>query len=186
MAFWSNAQSEAKRNYRFKITINAFDGYNGEGKTTSVWWAKTTSLPSFEVSEIEHNHLDNKYYYPGRVSWNEVAMPLVDPISPDATDMINDLLERSGYKIPSSPENAANKSTISKKTAANLGDVQIDIVDGEGTTIETWVLKRPFIKSAKFGDLDYSNDDLKQLDISFRYDWATCSNSANERFNFAD
>ena len=186
MAFWSNAQSEAKRNYRFKVTINAFTGYTGNNGTTSVWWAKTVALPSFEVSEVEHNHMDNKYYYPGRVSWNEVSMTLVDPITPDATDMINDLLTRSGYKIPGNANDSASKSSIAKRTAANLGDVQIDVMDGEGKSIETWILKRPFIKSAKFGDLDYSNDELKQLDLSFRYDWATCKVDGEDvRFDFA-
>jgi hypothetical protein len=183
MAFWSNAQSEAKRNYRFKITINQFDGYGGTGGTTSIWWAKTATLPSYDVSEVEHNHLDNKYYFPGRVSWAEVSMTLVDPLTPDATDMLNDLLERSGYKVPGSAEQAANKATIAKKVAANLGDIQIDVVNGEGTTVESWVLKRPFLKAAKFGDLDYSNDELKQIDLTFRYDWAVCTAGGNQRFN---
>ena len=87
MAFWSNVTSEAKRNYRFKITMSPF----GQGKDV-LWWAKTVSLPSFDVSEIEHNHMDNKYYFPGRVSWSEVSMTLVDPIDPDATDLLNKML----------------------------------------------------------------------------------------------
>ncbi len=74
MAFWSNNTSEAKRNYRFKVTINAF------GADNFVWWAKTATLPSFDVSEIEHNYMDNKYYFPGRVSWTEVTVSLVDQL----------------------------------------------------------------------------------------------------------
>ena len=53
MAFWSNHTSEAKRNYRFKITMVPFTG------NSIVWWAKTATLPSFSVSEIEHNHMDS-------------------------------------------------------------------------------------------------------------------------------
>tara|TARA_R100000388_G_scaffold78005_1_gene56835 strand:- start:217 stop:774 length:558 start_codon:yes stop_codon:yes gene_type:complete len=170
MAFWSNVTSEAKRNYRFKITMSPF----GQGKDV-LWWAKTVSLPSFDVSEIEHNHMDNKYYFPGRVSWSEVSMTLVDPIDPDATDLLNKMLVDSGYVIPGNADKAVNKETISKAKAAGLGAVTIEVLDATGKAIETWELKNPFIKSAKFGELDYSSDDLKQVELTLRYDWATCS-----------
>ena len=35
-------------------------------------------------------------------------------------------------------------------------------------------MNNPFIKSAKFGDMDYSNDELRTVEMSIRYDWATC------------
>lgn len=169
MAFWSSHLSEAKRNYRFKVTMLPFGQDN-----SVVWWAKTANLPSFDVSEIEHNHMDNKYYFPGRVSWSEVSVTLVDPISPDATDLLNKMLVDSGYIVPANEGKAANKASISKKKAAGLGLVKIEVLDAEGKEIETWELKNPFIKSAKFGDLDYSSDDLKQVELTLRYDWATC------------
>jgi len=176
MAFWANATSEAKRNYRFKITMEPF------GADNIVWWAKTATLPSFDVSEIEHNHMDNKYYFPGRVSWSEVTMALVDPISPDATGLLNEMLVQSGYIVPANEAVAANKSTISKKKASSLGTVKIDILDAEGKEIETWELQNAFIKAANFGSLDYSSDDFKQIELTVRYDWATCTTANETRF----
>jgi hypothetical protein len=44
----------------------------------------------------------------------------------------------------------------------------------DGNPIETWKLQNPFIKSAKYGDLDYSNDELRTITLGLRYDWATC------------
>ena len=38
--------------------------------------------------------------------------------------------------------------------------------------IETWKLINPFIKSVKYGDLDYSNDELIEIELGLRYDWA--------------
>ena len=177
MAFWSNHTSEAKRNYRFKITMLPFGQVN-----SVVWWAKTSTLPSYDVSEIEHNHMDNKYYFPGRVSWSTVTMTLVDPISPDATDLLNKMLTDSGYVVPANETAAANKATISKNRAAGLGLVKIEVLDADGNEIEIWELKNAFLQSAKFGDLDYSSDDLKQVELTLRYDWATCVSGGNERF----
>ena len=165
--FWTNGASEAKRNYRFRVTMEAFDDQS------LVWWAKTVTLPSFEVSEVEHNHMDNKYYFPGRVSWSTVAMTLVDPISPDATDLINKMLVDSGYIVPGNKDTASQKPTISKAKATGLGTVFIDILDAEGNDVEKWELKNTFIQAASYGSLDYSSDDLKELELTLRYDWAT-------------
>tara|TARA_R100001082_G_scaffold111108_1_gene93412 strand:+ start:579 stop:1142 length:564 start_codon:yes stop_codon:yes gene_type:complete len=171
MTFWSNATLEAKRNYRFKITMNAF------GDQSLMWWAKTVTLPSYEVSETEHNHMDNKYYFPGRVSWSTVAMTLVDPISPDAAKLLNDMLVTAGYIVPADANTGAKKPTLSKNKAnANgLGVVKIDVLNADGESVESWELKNTFIQAASFGSLDYSNDDLKELELTMRYDWAECT-----------
>ena len=170
MAFWSSADVEPKRNYRWKVTLDAF------GADNILWWAKTVTTPSFDVSEVEHNFLDNKYYYPGRVSWNEVSLTLVDPISPDAVFLTNQIIEKSGYVIPGDDVFAATKETISKakSIAAGFRNISIQVMNAAGETIETWTLNNPFIRSAKYGDLDYSSDDLRTVEMSIRYDWATC------------
>ena len=111
-------------------------------------------------------------------------MTLVDPISPDATDLLNKMLVDSGYIVPANEAASANKSTISKVKAAGLGLVKIEVLSAEGKEIETWELKNPFIKAAKFGDLDYSSDDLKQVELTLRYDWATCTGGSGTATRF--
>lgn len=175
--FWSTPDVEPKRNFRFQVQITGLASGNDV-----LWWAKTVTTPSYDVSEVEHNFLDNKYYYPGRVSWNEVTVTLVDPISIDAVSQTNQLIIDSGYVIPAgAPSSDAQKSTISKAGAIGaVGDVIITILKADGTAVETWTLKNPFIKSAKYGDLDYSSDDLRSVEMVFRYDWAECDNTASD------
>lgn len=177
--FWSTPDVEPKRNFRFQVQITGLTGGNDV-----LWWAKTVTTPSYDVTEVEHNFLDNKFYYPGRVSWNEVSMTLVDPISIDAVAQTNKLIIDSGYVIPSGvPANTAQKATISKaKAVGAVGDVIITILKSDGQPVETWTLKNPFIKSAKYGDLDYSSDDLRTVEMTFRYDWAECDNK-NTQFS---
>ena len=176
MAFWSTNDVEPKRNFRFQVQItNLADGND------VLWWAKTVTTPAFDVSEVEHNHLDNKYYFPGRVSWSEVSLTLVDPISIDAVTQTNQLIVNSGYVIPA--EGNTSLETLSKKKASQaIGDVVISIMNADGTPIEVWTLKNPFIKSAKYGDLDYSSDDLRTIELSFRYDYAICDASIERQF----
>ena len=173
MSFWSTNNVEPKRNFRFLVQFTGLaDLGEGLGGEDVLWWAKTVTTPSFDVSEVSHDFLDNKYYYPGRVTWNEISMTLVDPVSPDAVGQTNALLEAMGYVVPSNTNNLTSMSKVDAKDS--LGDIVISVLDSEGNPIETWTLQNPFIKSAKYGDLDYSNDELRTITLGLRYDWATC------------
>ena len=86
---------------------------------------------------------------------------------------MNKIIEAAGYNIPSDPTSLA---TMSKsKSVAALGPIIINQLNAEGNTIESWSLTNPFIKDAKFGDLDYTGDELIELSLELRYDWATCT-----------
>ena len=49
---------------------------------------------------------------------------------------------------------------------------KLELYDAEGTVKETWTLNNAFIKAAKYGDMDYANDDLRQISLTIKYDWA--------------
>jgi hypothetical protein len=174
MAFWTQdygaGTKDPKRKYRFKVKISQIDN-NG-----CIWWAKTVTKPNYEITESEHTFLTHKFYYPGRVSWGEVEMVLVDPVSPGAVADLNAMIQAQGYHIPGEDLAEAEAfQTMSKAAGADsLGVVEIQQLDAEGTPIETWTLKNPFIKGVKYGDLDYSSDDLLEVTLTLRYDWATC------------
>ena len=59
-------------------------------------------------------------------------------------------------------------------TTAGLKGLEMKLMDADGTIVEQWTLENPFIKSAKYGDLDYSNDELRTVEMTIRYDWARC------------
>jgi len=167
MAFWSSTDSKPMRNYRWQLSIS------GYGDDSIVWWAKTVNVPSFDISEATHDYFDNKYYFPGRVTWSDVEVTLVDPVSPSAVSLTNMIIEKAGYNIPTKP---GPKETMSKlkSTTNGLGDVVLDLLDVDGNVKESWTLKNAFIKAAKFGDMDYTNDELRTVSLTIKYDWATC------------
>jgi len=176
MSFWTNPQSNPKRNFRFLVQFTGFEAGD------VLWFAKTAKLPAISFGETEHNFLDNKYYFPGRATWEEVNLSLVDPASPDATQQIWKMLEASGYVIKDNPQ-VGSAPTISKTKATNNGvkSLTISVLDEEGNALEEWFLNSPFIKSVSFSDLDYTNEDLRQIDMTIRYDWATCKINSNGR-----
>ena len=169
--FWSDAAIEPKRKYRFLLSFNG----------VPQWIVKTTGKPNFTISESEHSFINYKFYYPGRLEWDEVSITQVDPVDPDASHTMLQLIENSGYVAPhnflNDPQGrgkASNVVTFSKKRAVDAvgGRMFIHMIDEDGAPIETWSLYNPWIKSVNFGDLDYESDELVNVELSVRYDWA--------------
>ena len=73
-------------------------------------------------------------------------------------------------------------STVNKALAVDaLGQVQIEELSGEGTTVGTWTLNNAFITAATFGDLSYDTEDILNIGVTMRYDWATYDVGAGAR-----
>ena len=167
MPFWTDhTGQDPKRQFRFIVII----GNMPDGAT---WYAKKATKPSFSVTEAKHSFLNHNFYYPGRVEWNEVDVTLVDPVSPDAVANTLAIVQNSGYKPPS---NFTETTTISKANAVTaLGGVVIEMIQSDGSTVERWTLNGAFIKDVSYTDLDYGSDDISELSLKFRYDWAECT-----------
>ena len=172
MAFWTNTGvglgRDPKRGFRFRIQIASVGG-NGTG--SYMWWAKSVDKPSFEISSQEHDYLNHKFKFPGKTTWNPVSLKMVDPTDPDMAATFSDIITAAGYHPPST----ADDMTSVSKMLANIavGEVTIDQIDANGNAIETWVLYNAWISKVNYGALDYSSEDLTELEIEFVYDWAS-------------
>ena len=172
--FWSQNFGEQgtdlkdpKRKFRFTVEFTGLAEGNSQ-----LWWAKTANKPSFAIAAAEHKYLNHTFYYPGSVTWNDVVITVVDPVSPDATATLADIVKQAGY---SPPTDQNSLSTMSKaKSAGALGSVKVTQIDGDGNPLETWTLQNAFVTDLKFGDLEYGGDDLIELSVTLKYDWATC------------
>ena len=174
MAFWSenfdgSGLKDPKRKFRFIVSFSALSTTEGG---PLLWMAKTAAKPAFTITETSHEYLNHKFYYPGRTEWDTVDIVVVDPGN-EGSDMAANfpqIVQNAGYNPPSS---AADLVSMSKSSAVtSLGTVLVSQVDAEGAPVETWTLWNAFITSVKYGDLDYSSDDLNEVTVTLRYDWA--------------
>jgi len=173
MPFWSTNFGEdttlkdPKRKFRFTVE---FQGVAAAIGGAVMWYAKTVSKPSFQIASSEHKYLNHTFYYPGSVTWQDVQLTLVDPVDPDMTATLTDIIVQSGYSPPSDTNSL---STMSKaKAAGALGTVIITQIDSDGKPLETWTLWNSFITEIKYGDLEYGGDDLTEMSVTLKYDWA--------------
>ena len=174
MAFWSDNFSgetdlkDPKRKFRFRVEFGGIQGGATGGQT--LWYAKTATKPSFQISSAEHKYLNHTFYYPGSVTWQDVTVTLVDPTDPDMAATLSAIVEAGGYSPPS---DATDFVTMSKSSAAQaLGAVIVTQMDAEGKDLEQWTLWHAFITQVKYGDLEYGADDLTELSVTLKYDWA--------------
>lgn len=178
MAFWgadlSATDGDPKRKFRWKVAFGGIsEGNNLQvgGTGGILWFAKTVTKPEVTVGDVEHKFIGHTFKFPGSVTWNDIEVTLVDPASPDASKQTLDLLHGAGYRTPDTAEDALN--TISKGGATEaLGTFTIFQLDSNGNTIERWDLHNPFITKVGFGDLDYGSDDLSEISLTIKYDWA--------------
>ena len=169
--FWTSTQGNAlepKRGFRFRVTL--FDKV--------IWWAKDVTQPAASVSVATHDFMAHKFYYPGKVTWNDVSLTLVDPVLPGATTELFKALQDSGYIIPSSETDGF--FSISKATAtSNSGNVLIEVLDSEGNALHTWTLNNAFIMSITPSNLSYTDEELMTVAMTLKYDWATYADNSD-------
>lgn len=169
MTFWSDPGLQPKRAYRFLLSIpgaeNALDDF----------MIKKVTKPSYDLSESPHKFLNHTFYYPGKLEWKEVSFTIVDAINPNASARLYKMLTDAGYRAPEGPIQTGDKTaqTVSKlNSVTSLGKVLIKQLDADGNNVEEWELKNPWIKSVNFGDLDYDSEELLNIEVTLRYDWA--------------
>ena len=176
MAFWSDNFGEVgsgltdpKRKFRFKVEFQGLD--TGKAGGAVLWYAKTATKPSFQISAAEHKYLNHTFYYPGSVTWQDVTVTMVDPgMEPDVAATLSAIVEKGGYSPPS---DSNDMTTMSKASmAAALGTVIITQINAAGEDLEQWTLWNSFITEVKYGDLEYGGEDLTELSVTLKYDWA--------------
>jgi len=183
--FWNASLVEPKRQFRWVLSVGGIP----------FWTIKKVNRPEYTVEEAEHSFINHTFYFPGRVKYNEIEFTIVDSADPDAAETLRQMLGASGYRLPTDKKTATQ--SITKHAAVRaLGDVQIILLTGggaagsgggdgdvpnnqkAGTVVEKWDLHNAWVKGISFSELDYSGDDLTEVSVKLRYDYAVLNNGA--------
>jgi len=172
--FWLNPNFEPKRQFRFLVQLSL----GPDGGQDVTFLAKSVDRPSYTISDNPHQFFNHTFYYPGRVTWNTINLTLVDPVSPNGAELLYQYLETSGVQKPTSID-AATGTTITKSSAtAAMGRMVIQEIatptggGSESQIVGQWELLNPFFTDVNFGSHDYGSEDMVDIAITVRYDWA--------------
>jgi hypothetical protein len=181
--FWSDSLSEPKKAYNWIMVFNGIPS----------WVLKTVTKPNFTITETTQNFLGHTFYHPGRVEWQAIDCTLGDPVQPDSAASMMHLLRQMGYDYPSGEDwaigsgNSGPTSISKQKAVTAMGVTEIRQLNGDGQPLESWELINPFITKAEFGTLDYASDEMVEIAVSIRYDYAimTTGEAATRVWNAA-
>jgi hypothetical protein len=151
--YWQNAYSwEPKKAHQFIMEIDGIPAY----------LIHSSAKPSIENNEITLDHMNVQRYVKGKSKWSSISITLYDPIVPSAAQAVMDWVRLHH-------ESATGRDGYSSMYKKEITLTQLSPL---GEKIEEWILKGAFITSAKFGDLDWSSEDVVKISMDLRYDWA--------------
>jgi hypothetical protein len=176
--FWNEKIVEPKRKFRWVMNVGGIP----------FWTIKKVTRPVISITEAEHKFINHTFYFPGRVTYNEVDFTIVDTTNPDAAETLRQIIHAGGYRHPKSAD-VATQSLTKQGAVSSLGVVQIMLLGGggnqtsgagtgvasgndEGDVIEHWTLYNAWVKDVSFSELDYDGDELSEITVKLRYDFA--------------
>jgi hypothetical protein len=148
--FYTNFEPKMKS--RYIMEIDGIDAY----------LIKKAARPTIKFETIVLDHINIKRKLQGKGEWEDIKIELYDPIVPSAAQKVMEWV-RLGHESITGRRGYADfyKKDLTIKMLGPVGDV-----------IEKWKLKGAFIVNVDFSDLDYTSDDIAQIDIDLAYDYA--------------
>lgn len=144
---------EPKRKNRFILRFPSSLGINE-------WYVTSAKRPSAKINSTEIQFLNTSTYVAGRFTWDEINVTFRDPIGPSAMQALMEWFRLHAESVTGRMGYAAGY----KK------DIELEMLDPTGVVIEKWKLEGCFITSLNGGDLNYSQDDLANIDVTLRPD----------------
>ena len=143
---------EPKLKNRFIMQIDGINAY----------LVKAMTRPTLESDEVVLEHMNVTRYVKGKSRWQPIDITLYDPIVPSAAQQVMEWV-RLGHESVTGRDGYSDfyKKTITFNMLGPVGDV-----------VEEWELKGAWIKTANFGDLDFSASDPIEISLTLQYDYA--------------
>ena len=136
--------------------------------------AKQVSNTGYTNEDIEVHRFNDRVYYPGKPSLEEVTVTFDNLLRDDAGAALFDWF-RTIYDPMRGTMNRANRgSSVSPNLAASVGYKQLVTITNlasDGTEVAKTNLIAAYPKSWKTAEFNYSNNDFHTIEVSFRYDY---------------
>ena len=151
-----NTCFKRKHRWLFKIEDVSANGINSLAPLKA-------ARPTISFKEIEVQHLTETVYFPGKPEWKPITLTLYDRKS-----YLNPIFNWLSKIYDPSNGSKYNPSCDGFK----VQQASLEMYDGCGNVLETWVFESVWPQSIDFGDLDMSSSEVMTCDLTLRYDRA--------------
>lgn len=126
------------------------------------WALKSAKRPEIDQTEKTIEFMNSETYVAGRYKWSAMEVTFRDPIGPSMSQAIMEWIRLVSESVTGRQGYAAGYKR----------DVELEILDPTGVVVQKWILKNTFPTKSTFGDLDMSSDDLLEINVTLRFDYA--------------
>jgi len=122
---------------------------------------KKVSRPMIECGEVVLDHINIIRKVKGKCKWGDITMTLYDPIVPSGAQAVMEWV-RTQHESVTGRDGYAD---FYKK------DFDIFVLGPVGDKIENWKVKGAYVKTATFGDLDWSTETQVEISLTLAVDY---------------
>ena len=122
---------------------------------------KKVSRPQIDCGEVVLDHINLIRKVKGKCKWGDITMTLYDPIIPSGAQAVMEWV-RTQHESVTGRDGYAD---FYKK------DFDIFVLGPVGDKIENWKVKGAYIKTAQFGDLDWSTETQVEIQLTLGVDY---------------
>ena len=126
------------------------------------WWLKSAKRPTIKQTDVSIDFLNSKTHVLGKYEWENIQVTFRDAIGPSTSQAIMEWVRLGTESVTGRQGYAAGYKR----------DVELEMLDPNGVVVSKWILKNAFLTDVSFGDLDYSSDDLMEINATIVYDYA--------------
>jgi hypothetical protein len=131
--------------------------------------AITFDRPKLEFAEIELDRYNSKAYVAGKHSFQPCNAVFEDDVGGAVTKAVQDQLNLQQSIIGNFP---APRLPAAIGGAVYKFAVRAEMLDGDNTALEAWIMEGVYISSVDYENMDYAANESMKINLVLRYDHA--------------
>ena len=167
-----------KRKFRWTFAVNNICSKDNKKLQLPPNFVKIASRPSLTIEETEINYLNARSYIPGKGVWNTVTVTYLDvanisnmdrKVAGDPNALFTWIYDVYDFRSKIDGASSENQLNMGSRRSDYSASGLLTMYDGCGGTIEFWNLDDCFPTEVNFGDLDYSSNDIAEIELTLRF-----------------
>lgn len=162
----SNPNVAFKRQMRFLFFVDGVTPFGINAKAPL-----KSARPNISFKEISFEHLSETIYMPGKIEYKPITLTLYDTYNP--ANRAGESRNNGVWNWLNVYHNSSN-ATYGFATSASAirfkRPAYLNIYDGSGCLVESWVYENAWPQEVNFNEVDMSSNDVMTIDLTLRYD----------------
>lgn len=149
--------------YKFRVRVFGFGPFNTPLDLTAQ--VQSVSRPTMTTDAVQVHSYNSIAYFGGKPTFNSIDLTVRD----DVTNAVSRIV---GHQLQKQMNHFQQTSPLAGSNYKF--DMKIETMDGGNDgVLETWFIENCFIESSNYGEFNYANSEVMNIQMTIRYDNAT-------------